>query len=185
MTWSIKLLEHLQATWRLCQAERKDWDHNLMSDTEWCGFSRIWELEAGKEQSKSDDTSQSKQERNKAEVETTMILEPRELGDNASTHSARVQEDLKEKGGRKDANNKQEKHTDDWHTIWALGEEQMAQYCKCQHDNEPNQKQKRWTWAVTLMESQAAEGFQQEVMLKQKKTMNSTDHCCKQYHVVI
>ena len=35
------------------------------------------------------------------------------------------------------------------------------------------------------MESQAAEGFQQEVMLKQKKTMNSTDHCCKQYHVVI
>lgn len=40
---------------------------------------------------------------------------------------------------RKDANNKQEKHTDDWHTIWALGEEQMAQYCKRQHDKEPNQ----------------------------------------------
>ena len=39
--------------------------------------------------------------------------------------------------------------------------------------------------AVALMESQAAEGFQKEVMLKQKKTMNSTDHCCKQYHVVI
>ena len=146
-----------------------------MSDTEWWGFSRIWELEAGKEQSKSDDTSE-------AEVATTMKLEPREL--------ALIQHEFKqiwgkEKGERKDANNKQEKHTDDWHTIWALGEEQMAQYCKRQHDNEPNRNQKRWTWAVALMESQAAEGFQKEVMLKQKKTMNSTDHGCKQYHIVI
>ena len=77
----------------------------ILSDAD---FQEFENFAAGKEQSKSDDTSQSE-----AEVETTMILEPRELGDNASTHSARVQEDLKEKGERKDANNKQEKHTND------------------------------------------------------------------------
>ena len=111
MTSSIKLLEYLQATWRLCQSERKDWDHNLMSDTEWCGFSRIWELEAGKEQSKSDDTSQSE-----AEVETIMILDPRELGDNASTHTARVQADLREGERRKKGCQQQTGETHRWLT---------------------------------------------------------------------